>query len=68
MKQPFPEPSENKSRLYSMLETGNRNEMAIEDALNGLAYKDDSCITRLELIKMWDDTPEVVVTIRRDAQ
>ena len=32
MKQPFPELSENKGHLYSMLETENKNKMVLEDA------------------------------------
>jgi len=37
------------------------------DALNGLAYRDDSCVTSLEVRKVWAEAPCVVVTMREDA-
>ncbi len=33
------------------------------DSLNGLAYKDDSCVTSLEVIKVYGDEPRVIVSL-----
>lgn len=38
---------------------------AVTDALNGLAYKDDSQIVNLSVYKRYGDTPQVEVTIGR---
>ena len=41
---------------------------AVCDALNGLAFRDDSCVTSLKAIKKWDSVPKVVITIKVDAE
>lgn len=37
----------------------------VKDALNGVAYDDDSCITALHATKAWADVPSTIVTIWR---
>lgn len=36
---------------------------AIQDALNGLAYKDDALIVRLHTVKLYSEIPRVEVTL-----
>lgn len=40
----------------------------ILDSLNGFAYKDDSCVTSLKVIKIYGDEPKVVVSLTKEEQ
>lgn len=37
----------------------------VKDALNGVAYEDDSCITAIHATKAWADVPSTIVNVWR---